>query len=461
MRAQSRLDRAKTLLRRLGDPQRRFPVIHVTGTSGKGSTSAAIAAILTAAGYRVGLRTSPYLQVPTEKLQIGHALIDPASFAGLTARIFGESYDALDAAELPCPMGYAEFWTAASMLWFAERQVDIAVVEVGAGGRFDATNVFDPLVSVITSVGLDHVVSLGPTVADIAWHKAGIIKRGSVAVVGDVPDEALDVIDAEAKSVGAPLRRALSAAGESALQAGMHGRFQQTNALVAATVVEELTRFGFRVPDAAVNAGIAVARMPGRLERMPGRTRPAVWLDGAHNADKIAALAAEALHLSPDQRRPVVVLGMLDAKDARAVAAQIAAFAAGIVVSEPHVVGKRARHALELAGVIEATGFHGPIRIEPHVPAAVALAEELASGLDSPVLVTGSMYLVGQARARWYPDRQVVLQRTPWPAQADASSGRLRTVRRLEREEADGQGDQPPDHQVLPEVDELAVGLQR
>lgn len=416
-RAEGKLARTRELLARFGNPQNRFPSVHVTGTSGKGSTAAGITAILTTAGYRVGLRTSPYLQVATEKLQIGSSLLDAYAFDQLTQRVLAEG-DHVFGRGMEEPrqrLSYAELWSVMSLLWFAEREVDIAIIEVGAGGRFDTTNVIEPVISVITSVGLDHVVSLGPTLTDIAWHKAGIIKRGSTAVVGDISPDALAVIEAEAKHVDAPLRlpSATELDGEQSL--GMLGDFQQANARMAVRVTHELSGLGFVVPPAAVQTGLAAAWLPGRLERMPGAESPEIWLDGAHNEDKMAALAAEAARFSANDLLPVVVLGLLSAKDAAAVAARAATIASAIVVTEPNVVGKQSRNAHELAEIVKAAGFSGPILVEPDAATAVRQAEHLARAQQSHVLVTGSMYLVGEARRRWFPDRDVVLQRTPWP----------------------------------------------
>src|SRR5215218_8267762 len=235
-RAETRLSRIRTMLEALGEPQRSYPAVHVTGTSGKGSTAAAVAAILTAAGYRVGLRTSPYLQVPTEKLQIGPSLIDACSFASLVTRVLDTAACFFPPEQTELPISYAEVWSVLGYWWFSEREIDIAVVEVGAGGRFDATNVIDPIVSVITSVGLDHLITLGPTITDIAWHKAGIIKTGSTAVVGELPAAALSVIAAEAKSASADLIQAFGSDGaRSHAQAAASG-FLQCNADVATEV---------------------------------------------------------------------------------------------------------------------------------------------------------------------------------------------------------------------------------
>jgi dihydrofolate synthase / folylpolyglutamate synthase len=414
-RAESKLARSRELLVRFGNPQRRYPTVHVTGTSGKGSTAAGIAAILTAAGYRVGLRTSPYLQVATEKLQIGSSLIDGPSFEQLAHRVLAEAFLLPGLDDPGQHLSYAELWTVMSFLWFAEREVDIAIIEVGAGGRFDTSNVIEPVISVITSVGLDHVISLGPTVTDIAWHKAGIIKRGSIAVVGDVSPDALAVIEAEARLVDAPLRRLSAQDLGPDRPLGMVGDFQQTNARIAVRVAQELTCCGFAVPQSAIESGLAEARLPGRLERMSGAGSLEIWLDGAHNEDKIAALAGESHLFSAENQLPVLVIGLLGAKDAAAIAAQAATIASAIVVTEPNVVGKQSRSASELAQVVKSSGFRGPITVEPDAAVAVQQAEQFARGQHSNVVVTGSMYLVGQARRRWFPDRDVVLQRTSWP----------------------------------------------
>ena len=413
-RAETKLDRVRALLRALHDPQRCYPVVHITGTSGKGSTAAAIAAILSAAGYRVGLRTSPYLQVATEKLQIGPSLIDVSSFAELTARILGTAncFSRSDRAVLP--FSYAEAWSAIGYSWFADRQVDIAVVEVGAGGRFDATNVVEPIVSVITSVGRDHLVTLGPTIKDIAWHKAGIIKHGATAVVGDLPPEALAIIAEEAKSAAVDLILADSLDNTRVALPLTQG-FIARNAKVATAVVRVLSQRGFRISEGAIADGLRSARLPGRLERMPGTVDPAVWVDGAHNEDKIAALTAEGAIHRGESPLPVIVVGLLRGKDASEILTRLAAAASGIVTTEPSVVGRESVKADALAEAVAASRFAGPVHIEPAPDDAVRRAEDVAQRAGADVLVTGSMYLAGQARRRWFIDRDIVLQRTPWP----------------------------------------------
>jgi dihydrofolate synthase/folylpolyglutamate synthase len=410
-RAESRLARARALLSALGDPHLRYPVIHVTGTSGKGSTSAAVAAVLTEAGYRVGLRTSPYLQVPTEKLQIGTSLIDAAAFDELAQRVLtaGKHLFAAD-------FGYAEAWVALACSWFAEQRVELAVVEVGAGGRFDTTNVFEPIVSVITSVGLDHVVSLGPSLTDIAWHKAGIIKRGGIAVVGDVPEDAWNVIAQQARNEAVPTIRPAVRSDSTGLIASLPDGFRRDNAQIALGVVHALRSRGYAIPDASVAAGLSAARLPGRFERMPTATGPEIWLDGAHNPDKAAALAREVSKvIAQSGKPPVIVLGVLAAKDAATIVANLSPFAAALVATQPTVVGKRALPAAQLGAIVRESGFSSKLLIEASPRFALARAREVADAVGSAVVVAGSLYLAGDVRRAWYANDDIVLQRTPWP----------------------------------------------
>jgi dihydrofolate synthase/folylpolyglutamate synthase len=446
------------MLKTVGNPQRRYPIVHITGTSGKGSTAAAVAAILTAAGYRVGLRTSPYLQVATEKLQIGPSLIDAGSFAEMTARILGTAARLFPTEPAALPFSYAEAWSVLGYWWFAERDVDIAVVEVGAGGRFDATNVIDPIVSVITSVGLDHLATLGPDIADIAWHKAGIIKPGATAVVGDLPEKALSVIAEEAKAACVDLIRAYGLEDSRTHVTPAARGFRERNAEVATTVARVLVSRGFRISEAAVTEGVQSARLPGRLERMPGMVEPAIWIDGAHNEDKATALTQEAASRFGGSTLPVIVIGMLRSKDPAGVLAKIGSAASSIITTEPSVVGKESLSADTLAGVATASGFGGAVHVEPDPDAAVDFAEVVAKREGAPVLVAGSMYLAGQVRRRWYPDQDIVLQRTPWPTATEVRRlGPPRPFGGLVRDKADDERDETADHQVSAGVDELVV----
>src|SRR5215217_321229 len=186
-RAEERMGRLRRFLARLGDPLLGYPVVHVGGTSGKGSTSTAIAAILHAAGYRVGLHTSPYLQTPAEKLQVDGRLVAPERFVALVDELFATHERWV--AEGEVALTYGEAWVAMSALFFRAEAVDVAVLEVGAGGRFDLTNV-------VTTVGIDHTATLGDTIEAIAWHKAGIIKSGVPAVTAVTDHAALPILAA-------------------------------------------------------------------------------------------------------------------------------------------------------------------------------------------------------------------------------------------------------------------------
>ena len=439
-RAEHRLERVRRFLHELGDPQAAYPVVHVGGTSGKGSTSTAIAAILSAAGYRVGLHTSPYLQVAAEKLQLDGRLIAPGAFADVAAEVLAaaRSWAAKGAGETA--LTYGEVWVALATSWFARERVDAAVIEVGAGGRFDLTNVVRPAVSVITSVGLDHTVTLGETIPEIAWHKAGIVKAGAPVVTAVDDPVALAVIEREAAAVGASLTRVVAGRTFDVLatdptgtrwrevradgSAGatfvsrLPGRFQAANGATALAAVRALRDRGFAVADEAVRAGLAAARLPGRMELVADPSGPTVLLDGAHNPQKVAALAADLPVVlgGANGVRPVVLLGAIAGKDVAAMVGLLAPHASAIVATTPRVRGKVGVSASELAGIVRATGFAGPVRVEADPGAGLAVAVELATAAGAPVVVTGSLFVVGGARSRWYPEAAILRQRTPWPS---------------------------------------------
>lgn len=264
-RARRRLVRLGGFLRDLGNPQHGLPVVHVTGTSGKGSTAAAIAGLLRGAGLRVGLATSPYLQVATEKLQIDGSLIAGADLL--------EAVEVVERAESGWRsrtgeprLSYAETWTALMLHLLSRAELDLAVVEVGAGGRFDPTNVVEPVACVLTNIGLDHVESLGPTLADIAWHKAGIIKTGAVALTGERRAATLAIIAGEAHAVGCELRVVEAEAADSLADPPPHAR---ANAALARATVAALAERGFVDRLAATSSVPDGGGLPGRFELMP------------------------------------------------------------------------------------------------------------------------------------------------------------------------------------------------
>lgn len=436
VRAEMRLARMRDFLRFLGDPHLRYPVIHVTGTSGKGSTSTAIARILEATGLRVGLHTSPYLQTPTEKLQLDGQLIGPDGFAVLVDRILaehdrwvGEGNEALT---------YGEIWVAMVMTAFAEAPVDVGVIEVGAGGRFDLTNVVRPTVSVITSVGIDHVVTLGDTIEEIAWHKAGIIKPGAPVVTAVTDPRALRAIDGEAAIADVPVIRVIEGKTWQRLPRGSvetwwqdltdggiagplpapPGAYQADNAAIAvATVRAFADQSGIVISSQAIISGLVASRIPGRYEVIRHADEPTMILDGAHNPQKVAALMAD---IGPAVRSAggqlVVVLGALEAKQIDEMVRLITPWADAIVATSPRVLAKAGAETAALARQIVDTGFKGRLSAVPQPLDAIARATDIAGDLeDATILVTGSLYLIGNIRGRWFPDDAVTLARTSWP----------------------------------------------
>ncbi len=437
LRAQRRLARLRAFLRFLNDPQDAYPVVHVTGTSGKGSTAAFIASILDSAGYRVGLHVSPYLQVETEKLQIGRELIAAERFADLVSEL-DEAVRSW-VARGGQPLTYGEFWTALAFSAFRAEHVDIAVIEVGVGGRFDLTNVVQPAVSVITTVGLDHIRTLGPTIRDIAWHKAGIIKPGRPAVTGVTEPELLAVLQSEATAVGAPLRVLVPGRdfdhaferGRSFLVDRLHerkfllglaGDFQAMNAALAVAAVQALSPQLPRLPDEAIAQGLATARFPGRFEIV--QHAPTVLLDGAHNPQKLEALLT-ALDRLPRPGRRLIVFGVLDGHDAAAMAAQLATQADLVITTRPRAILREAADPDSLAALFASRSCTA-LAI-PDVDTAIETALALA-GPEDQVIVTGSLYLVGQIREHWYPAADIITQRTCWPKPAGRAASEAETA---------------------------------
>ena len=293
------LDTIRALLGRVGDPHRRYPVVHIGGTNGKGSTAAMAASILQASGHRVGLYTSPHLIDFRERIRVNGEMI-PES------RVI-DGVEILRAASVPdLSPTFFEFTTALAFHYFAACQVDVVVLEVGLGGRFDATNVVEPLATAITTIGLDHEAYLGSTIEAIAMEKAGIIKPAVPVVLGRIGEPARRVIEARAATVGAPvfrLDRDFRCEGSSpadcrytgfALQAEhlscpLQGQFQLDNLACSLALIELARERGVAVTETAVRAGLQQVAWEGRLE-IVGQ-EPTVMVDGAHNPAAAAVLA--------------------------------------------------------------------------------------------------------------------------------------------------------------------------
>jgi len=312
-----RLERIQALLDHLGKPQDQVPVIHVTGTNGKGSVCAYLASILTACGYRTGLYISPHLIAYQERIQINHKPIELVDWL----RILQQIKQVVETHNI----SITEFEAITAMMWiyFAEQQVDIAVIEVGLGGRLDATNVIhNPLVTVITSIGLDHQERLGSQLTDIAREKAGILKPNCPLVRGPVPPSAAQVIDAQAQALHCPLIPVIppliNSGGTLHFQGNdyaipLAGAHQFVNAQIALEVISQLRQKGWKLPVFQVQQGIANTHWPGRLQWVHWQGKK-ILLDGAHNPQ-----AAQILRQYIDEQNfPPVhwIIGLLKTKDA-------------------------------------------------------------------------------------------------------------------------------------------------
>ena len=404
------LGRIERLLAALDHPERRLPlVVHVAGTNGKGSTSAFVRAIGEAAGLRVHVMTSPHLVRFVERIRLAGELINDAHLAEVLERC--------EAANGGAEITVFEITTAAALLAMAETPADLAVVEVGLGGRFDATNVVSPAVSVIAPVDYDHAEFLGTDLARIAGEKAGVIKPGAPAVVAHQHEVAFAQIEAEALKQGAPLVAAgrewdaWAEGGRLLVQSGQRlfdlpapslaGAHQFANAGLAA--VAALALGDPRIDEAALARGVSSAVWPARLQRLTAGPLAALasargsdlWLDGGHNVHAAAALADFAHSLRARAGRPVAfVLGLLARKDAAGIISALAGAADRVVAT-----GFSAEQAADpetLADAARAAGL--PSESRPDLGAALRAALD-AEGPPPHVIIAGSLYLAGEVLA--------------------------------------------------------------
>lgn len=380
------LDRMRRLMTALGHPERTFASIHVVGTNGKSSTTRMIAAILGRHGYRTGTYLSPHLVSFCERIRVGDADITPDRFAAALAR-------SLAAAELVNRGGedrvtQFEALTAAAYSELSAAGVDVAVIEAGLGGRWDATNVIPSTVTVLTGVGLEHTRWLGPTITAIATEKLDVLQPGSVLVLGPgMHPEAVAVAEATAAARDAEIVRA---DGDPHAAVGALGAFQRRNFSVARTAVAAflaVTGAGEIDADAAA-AAAADIRVPGRLQRV-GES-PLTLLDGAHNPDGIAALAESLPDLQGRRARRVAVISILDDKDAAGMLARLSPHFDEVILTASH--NPRVLPPPTLASLLaQVDGPPSEIVADPR--AALAWARELA-GPAGFVLATGSIYLI-------------------------------------------------------------------
>jgi dihydrofolate synthase/folylpolyglutamate synthase len=378
------LDRMRAILASVGRPDRRLRFVHVAGTNGKGSVSAIVHRALVLEGHRAGLYTSPHLHTVRERVVIDDEMVSEEVFAAEVSRLRA----LVEEGTCPVPT-FFEAITAIALMCFAGR-VDLVVLEVGLGGRLDATNAVDSvLVSVITSIGLDHESWLGSTVERIASEKAGILRKDVPVVVNVTDPRALRVIRNVAKR-GAPLVEAGLDAEARAVIAGvtpsLAGAHQRENAMTAASTLLVVRRAGVAVSDDSIRRAVATVAWPGRLERIEGE--PDVLFDAAHNPDGVEALAG---HLStlPREGRRVMLFGVMGDKDWPSMLRTLAAHIDERVYAAP---------ALGRAERLENLDAFAPGHMAASVRDGLALAQQRA-GKKGLVIVAGSIFLLAEARA--------------------------------------------------------------
>jgi dihydrofolate synthase/folylpolyglutamate synthase len=404
------LDNIRALLDLLGHPETAFRSVHVAGTNGKGSVAAMVHAILGAAGIEAGLFTSPHLVRPNERIRLGHGEIETAELCQRLAAMRARVERGLAGGTLASHPSFFEVITATALEAFRDRGLRVAVLEVGLGGRLDATNAVDADVAVVVSIDLDHTRTLGATPERIAAEKAGIVKPGRPVVSGVVRQSALAVLRRTCAERGAPLvdanlhARFAREDGESFtletphatysdLRPSLAGRHQIHNARVAVTACEVLARHaGFDLTVDAVRAGLAAVRWPGRLQWLRDGSG-ALLLDGAHNPAGMQTLVAYLARLEGPP--PVALFGAMQGKLLEPMLRALAPRLEGLVLARPPV--QRAEEPAEVAAV--ARRFVRRVEIVPDPGAALERARRMA-GADRFVLVTGSLYLVGEVLAR-------------------------------------------------------------
>lgn len=397
------IDRMIRLANALGHPERSYPVIHVAGTNGKGSVSAMIESILRTAGWHTGLYTSPHLVKLGERVQVDRRLLSEDEIVAYVRELRPIAEQAaVSAADEHAT--FFEFMTAMAFLQFQRSRVDVAVVEVGMGGRLDATNIVSPAVSVITSIGLDHCAELGDTVEKIAREKAGIIKPGRPVVIGRMPPGAEQVIREIASDRQAPVYSVRNVFGEDLArypETKLEGEYQRWNAATAALAVRQLPA-ALQPDEQAVARGLRKVDWPGRWQRLEAGGRHLI-LDASHNPEGARELAKNLAKLEQETgRKPLIIAGALGEFRARALLDVVLAHAASLHLVTPN----QAR----------ATPYEEMRALVPEASRALVQRGDLATIFPTPrictlgqpgdtVVVTGSIYLLGEVLERLDPGR--------------------------------------------------------
>lgn len=404
------LENIQRLCEALGHPERAFTAIHVAGTNGKGSVTAMVHAALVAGGITAGRYISPHLTHLRERFVVNRAAVDETAVAGVAERILNCARRLQNEGRLAAPPTFFEATTAMAFELFRDAQVRAAAVEVGLGGRFDATNVLTPPVGAIVTIGLDHRQHLGDTVEQIAAEKAGIIKPGMTVVAGALPEPAMRVVRRTADERGARLIDALAETeieggmrdgrGEISietrrgrygpLQLALRGEHQIHNAIVAVHVLEAARAAGLAVSDDAIVDGLETVDWPARLEVIALADGRRVLLDAAHNPDGARALGQYLAQWHPEA--PALVVGIMGDKDADEILQALLPVTSMVVATAAET--GRAMPPSVLAARISALDPSRPVRVVPRVEAAL----EEALGASALVCVAGSIFVAGEAR---------------------------------------------------------------
>jgi dihydrofolate synthase / folylpolyglutamate synthase len=404
------LDEIRTLLSVLGNPHLSFPSILIAGTNGKGSTAATLASILEASGLRTGLYTSPHLERPNERIRVDAVEIDDATFARLYFRVQDTAQKLVLEKRLPQQPSYFELLTALGFLYFAETNVQVAVLEVGMGGRLDATNIVDPLISIITDISLDHMEWLGPTISAIAREKAGILRpTGTMITLPQHPEanQVLGEVATELRVKGVSATPYVPGAGTEGsyrlevlgevitIESPLAGEHQHRNiALAIAAAAELASQHGFRISPGAIAEGIRQTSWPGRLEQVEreGRT----WiLDVAHNPAGAWALRAGLRMLLHDERPRTLIFSCLRDKPVAEMAQILFPMFERVILAPIHAA--RATSVDDLLDAATATGTDA-LAVDS-VREAIDHAQNDVGDAKGVVVISGSVYLVGEARA--------------------------------------------------------------
>jgi dihydrofolate synthase/folylpolyglutamate synthase len=401
------LDRINALLDAMGRPDEGYPIVHIAGTNGKTSTARLATWLLVAHELNTGTYTSPHLQKLEERLAVNGRFATQEEFA-LAVSDAAAFADVLETQGSDAST-YFELTTAAAFAFFADQAVNAGVLEVGLGGRLDATNVVDAEVCVVTSIGIEHTEYLGEDVATIAREKLGIVGPGSILVTGPLPDDALTEAESTAREFGIQHRHygndfsilgadrgiggwLLTIEGAEEIYEDvflpLHGRYQLTNLATAVAATEAL--MGRKLDIEAVRSAADIAFIPGRME--PISSSPLVMVDGAHNADGITTLVESIIEEFPTTRWQVV-LGVMGDKNVEAMLERLKPITDGVIVTAPQ--SERAIEPAQLAQRVAASGI--PVLVADDVENAVDMAKAEA-GPEGAVLVTGSLYLVGEVR---------------------------------------------------------------